>query len=160
MGQRLIIEFRSAGKFQVGTYQHWSGYTRSALETLSKIYSELCVHNKIISALEAIGMREYPNGDRNTGLYTFSEEQFEKDLVPYADMFLTVDLDEMTFDCDSCFSLHCQDDDEEVDRTNTTVLGCQTIANLEDAGVILSEVCAGYDTIFEFPDSNDAFEEI
>jgi hypothetical protein len=79
---------------------------------------------------------------------------------PECMIFKYVEGDEMTFDCDSCFSLHCQDDDEEVDRTNTTVLGCQTIANLEDAGLILSEVCAGYDTIFEFPDSNDAFEEI
>lgn len=163
MGQRLIIEFVKDGQFLAACYRHWGGYTISALRLVSQIDDAFASepNSDIIWVLEKLGMRHMsnPEADRNNGFYTTSQEYTEKELIPWADMFLTVDIGRLEFCAEECFSYY--DDYDESDDESIIRFEAETVCKLFEAKDILLEVeNALSGTKFEFSDCDDLFEEI
>lgn len=163
MGQRLIIEFVKDGQFLAACYRHWGGYTTSALRLVSQIDDAFASdpNSDIIWVLEKLGMRHMsnPEADRNNGFYTTSQEYTEKELIPWADMFLTVDIGSLEFCAEECFSYY--DDYDESDDESIIRFEAETVCKLFEAKDILLEVeNALSGTKFEFSDCDDLFEEI
>lgn len=163
MGQRLIIEFVKDGQFLAACYRHWGGYTTSALRLVSQIDDAFASepNSDIIWVLEKLGMRHMsnPEADRNNGFYTTSQEYTEKELIPWADMFLTVDIGRLEFCAEECFSYY--DDYDESDDESIIRFEAETVCKLFEAKDILLEVeNALSGTKFEFSDCDDLFEEI
>lgn len=163
MGQRLIIEFVKDGQFLAACYRHWGGYTTSALRLVSQIDDAFASdpNSNIIWVLEKLGMRHMsnPEADRNNGFYTTSQEYTEKELIPWADMFLTVDIGRLEFCAEECFSYY--DDYEESDDESIIRFESETVCELFEAKDMLLEVeTALSGTKFQFSDCEDLFEEI
>lgn len=163
MGQRLIIEFVKEGQFVAACYRHWGGYTTSALRLVSQIDDAFASdpNSDIIWVLEKLGMRHMsnPEADRNNGFYTTSQEYTEKELIPWSDMFLTVDIGRLEFCAEECFSYY--DDYDESDDESIIRFEAETVCKLFEAKDILLEVeNALSGTKFEFSDCDDLFEEI
>ena len=160
MGQRLIIEFVKDGKFVAACYQQWGGYTISALRLVSRIDDAFASdpNSDIIWVLENLGMRPMssPEADRNMGVYTTSQEYTERVLIPWSEMFLTVDIGRLEFCAEECFS-YCDDYDESEDESIIR-FDAETVCKLCEAKDILLEVeNALSGTMFQFSDCEDLF---
>ena len=115
-------------------------------------------NSDIIWVLENLGMRPMssPEADRNMGVYTTSQEYTEKELIPWADMFLTVDIGRLEFCAEECFS-YCDDYDESEDESIIR-FDAETVCKLCEAKDILLEVeNALSGTKFQFSDCEDLF---
>ena len=160
MGQRLIIEFVKDGQFVAACYQQWGGYTTSALQLVSRIDDAFASdpNSDIIWVLENLGMRPLssPEADRNRGVYTTSQEYTERVLIPWSEMFLTVDIGRLEFCAEECFS-YCDDYDESEDESIIR-FDAETVCKLCEAKDILLEVeNALSGTMFQFSDCEDLF---
>lgn len=166
MGQRLIIEFVKDGQFKAACYLHWGGYTTSALRLVSQIDDAFASdpNSDIIWVLETLGMRPMsnPEADRNNGFYTTSQEYTEKELIPWADMFLTVDIGRLEFCAEECFSYYDEYDEyDESDDQSIIRFESETVCKLFEAKDILLEVEYSFcGTKFQFSDCEDLFEVI
>lgn len=163
MGQRLIIEFVKDEKFVAACYRHWGGYTTSALRLVSQIDDAFASdpNSDIIWVLENLGMRPMssPEADRNKGVYTTSQEYTEKELISWADMFLTVDIGRLEFCAEECFH-YCDDYDESEDDPIIR-FESETVCKLCEAKDILLEVeNALSETKFQFSDCEDLFDAV
>lgn len=97
----MIIEFVKDGKFVAACYQHWGGYTTSALQLVSRIDDAFASdpNSDIIWVLENLGMRPMssPEADRNRGVYTTSQEYTERVLIPWSEMFQFSDCEDLFY---------------------------------------------------------------
>ena len=163
MGQRLIIEFVKNGKFVAACYQQWGGYTTSALRLVSKIDDAFASdpNSDIIWVLENLGMRPMssPEADRNMGVYTTSQEYTERVLIPWSEMFLTVDLGRLEFCAEDCFS-HCDDYDESEDESIIRFEGEPVFKLCEAKDILLEVENALSGTKFQFSYCEDLFDAV
>ena len=139
IGQRLIIQIVYEDEALAAAYYHWSGYTGSALDIVSKCLSayktlnDLSPEEKAIKMLGATGaglagetsILEYckykflnpnfvnikPATDRNLGLIGISQEDIDEN-IRWGEEFVTISLDKETVDFGVCYELYEEDMEE------------------------------------------------